>query len=115
MLSKKNNVIIALGGGTVKNVLNRDIINSSGLMIYLESSAEVAYKRLKFKRDRPALLFDENESPTEEEFVNKINTLLEQRKEFYEKADYIVNTDHLPVGKTVDKIVRIIEKHSISN
>ena len=31
------------------------------------------------------------------------------------QADYIINTDSLPVGKTVDKIARIIEKHLVSN
>jgi shikimate kinase len=112
-LSKKNNVIIALGGGTVTSEFNREIIKSTGLMIYLKSSPEAAYKRLKFKRDRPALLFEEDELPTEEKFIKRINSLLEQRKEFYEQADYIINTDSLPVGKTVDKIVRIIEKHLI--
>ena len=114
LLSKKNNVIIALGGGTLKSESNRKIIKSSGLMIYLKSSPEVAYKRLKFKRDRPALLFDGDELPAKEEFISKINFLLDERKEYYEQADYIINTDFLPVGKTVDKIAYIIEKHLIS-
>jgi shikimate kinase len=113
LLSKKQNVIIALGGGTVTSEFNREIIKATGLMIYLKSSPEVAYKRLKFKRDRPALLFEEDELPTEEKFINRIKLLLEQRKEWYEQADYIINTDSLPVGKTVDKIVRIIENHLV--
>ena len=99
-----------MGGGTVTSELNRQIIRSSGIMIYLKSSPEVAYKRLKFKRDRPALLFEGDELPSKKEFLDRISLLLEQRKEFYDQADYIVNTDSLPVGKTVDKIVRIIEK-----
>ena len=113
LLSKKNKVIIALGGGTITSEFNREIIKSTGFMIYLKSSPEIAYKRLKFKRDRPALLFEEDELPTEEKFIKRINSLLEQRKEFYEQADYIINTDSIPVGKTVDKIVRIIEKHLV--
>jgi shikimate kinase len=114
LLSKNVNVIIALGGGTVALQFNFEIIKSSGLIIYLKSSPEVAYKRLKFKRDRPALLFEGDELPTEEEYLKRINFLLEQRKDFYEQADYIINTDFLPVGKTVDKIVRIIEKNFFS-
>jgi shikimate kinase len=110
-ISKNNNVIIALGGGTVVSESNFEIINSSGIMIYLRSSPETAYKRLKFKKDRPALLFEGDELPKEEEFLERINSLFEQRKKFYERADYVINTDSLPVGKTVDKIVRIIEKH----
>ncbi len=115
LLSKNINVIIALGGGTVASESNFEIIKSSGLIVYLKSSPEVAYKRLKFKRDRPALLFEEDELPTEEEFIKRINFILKQRREFYERADYIINTDFLPVGKTVDKIVRLIEKRLNSN
>jgi shikimate kinase len=114
-LSKLNNTIISLGGGTAVSDINFQIINSSGTMIYLKSSPEAAYKRLKFKRDRPALSFNENESPEAGEFLDRLKSLLEQRKEFYERADYTIDTDSIPVGKTVDKIVRIIEKHLVSD
>lgn len=50
--------IISLGGGTIASDKNLNIIKSTGLLIYLESSPEETYKRLRFKRDRPAFLFD---------------------------------------------------------
>ncbi len=31
------------------------------------------------------------------------------RKEYYEQADYYIDTDAEAVGKTVDKLARIIE------
>jgi shikimate kinase len=111
LLSKNNNVIIALGGGTVASETNCKLIKSSGMIIYLKTSPEIAYKRLKFKQDRPALIFEGKDLPSEEKFIKRINSLMEKRKEYYEKADYIITTDSLPVGKTVDKIVRFIEKH----
>ncbi|MBT8380101.1 MAG: shikimate kinase [Ignavibacteria bacterium] len=114
-LSKNNNAIISLGGGTVASEENFNLIVSSGKIIYLKSSPEAAYKRLKYKRDRPALLFEGDDLPTEKEFTDRINSLLEKRKKYYERADYIIDTDHFPVGKTVDKISRIIEKQLASN
>jgi shikimate kinase len=111
LLSKNNNVIIALGGGTVASETNCKLIKSSGMIIYLKTSPEIAYKRLKFKQDRPALIFEGKDLPSEEKFIKRINSLMEKRKEYYEKADYIITTDSLPVGKTVDKIVRFIEKY----
>ncbi len=56
------------------------MIKSSGLLIYLESSPEEVYKRLKYKRDRPALLFDGEGEPTKSEFLQRINELLEKQK-----------------------------------
>lgn len=104
------NYIIALGGGTIANPINLELIKSSGFLIYLESSAEEAYKRLRFKRDRPALLFDGEEEPTKAEFIKKINELLETRKHFYNQADIIINTDNSRIGITVDKLVLLIKK-----
>jgi shikimate kinase len=102
--------IIALGGGTIANQKNLEIIKSSGYLIYLESSPEETYKRLRFKRDRPALLFDGDEEPTKSQFMEKINSLLQKRINYYNQADLKINTDNCQVGKTVDKLSHIIKK-----
>jgi hypothetical protein len=75
----------------------------------LESSPEETYK-VRFKRDRPALLFDGEEEPTKKEFIEKINSLLEKRIKYYDQADLKINTDNCQVGKTVDKLSHIIKK-----
>lgn len=108
--SELESYIIALGGGTIASQTNLDIIKSSGYLIYLESSAEETYKRLRFKRDRPALLFDGDEEPTRAEFIAKINSLLAKRIAYYNQADIKINTDNYRVGKTVDKLSYIIKK-----
>ncbi len=108
--SKLENYIIALGGGTVANQINLEIIKSSGYLIYLESSPEETYKRLRFKRDRPALLFDGEDEPTKTEFLEKINSLLQKRINYYNQADLKINTDNCQVGRTVDKLTHIIKK-----
>lgn len=112
-ISQLQNYIIALGGGTIASDENLKIIKNTGILIYLKSSPETAYQRLRFKRDRPALLFQGEEEPGKEVFINRINELLNKRKHYYEKSDYIINTDHAPVGKTIDKLVAILNKEMI--
>jgi len=102
--------VISLGGGTIVSEKNLEILKSTGFLIYLETSPEEAYKRLRIKRDRPALLFDGDDEPTKEEFMLKINSLLEYRLKFYNRADCKINTDNNYVGKTVDKLVSVISK-----
>ena len=56
-LSEDDEVIISLGGGAIASDINFGIIKSTGKIIYLKSSPEMAYKRLRFKKDRPAFIF----------------------------------------------------------
>ena len=108
-ISKKNHLIVALGGGTIVNRKNLKLLKETGRLIYLHSSPEIAYKRLVFKRNRPALLFEGVEFPTKEQFLERIESLMTARKEYYEQADYLIDTDAEAVGRTVDKLARIIE------
>lgn len=107
--------IIALGGGTIASETNLEIIKSTGFLIYLESSPEETYKRLRFKRDRPALLFDGDEEPSKEKYLERINSLLQMRTKYYNQADIKINTDGCLVGRTVDKISHILKKDFYGN
>lgn len=107
-LSQNDEAIISLGGGAIASEVNFNIIKSSGKIVYLKSSPEMAYKRLRFKKDRPAFNFDEEENPTKEQFIARINELLDSRKKYYEQADFVIDTDNRTVGKTVDIIAQYI-------
>jgi shikimate kinase len=109
-LSEKDEVIVSLGGGAIASNNNFEIIKSSGKIIYLKSSPEMAYKRLRFKTDRPAFIFEGEELPSKEKFLERINYLLDSRKKYYEQCDFVVDTDSQTVGKTVDIIARYINK-----
>lgn len=108
-LSTGNSLIISLGGGTLTSQLNRKVIKETGKLIYLESSVEVAFRRLKHKRDRPLLLSEDTIEQSDEAIYNKIKLLFNERKKYYDKADYIINTDNDQIGMTVDKIANLIQ------
>lgn len=112
-LSENDEVIISLGGGAIASDVNFKIIKSSGKIIYLKSSPEMAYKRLRFKRDRPAFVFEGEEVPSKEEFLQRINRLLDARKKYYEQADFVIDTDNQKVGKTVDILAKFITSDSM--
>jgi len=109
-LSENDESIISLGGGAIASDVNFGIIKSTGKIIYLKSSPEMAYKRLRWKKDRPAFIFEGVEVPTKEQFLERINQLLDSRKKYYEQCDFIVDTDNQTVGKTVDIIAKYINK-----
>lgn len=107
-LSKKENLIIALGGGTIINENNFRIIKSTGKLIYLKVAPEIIYKRIKHKLDRP--LFKDlvlNEKP-EEEFLKRIKDILAERNSLYESADITIDTDKQRIGLTIDSLVKKI-------
>ncbi len=114
-LSTGKELVISLGGGTIANDANFDIIKNSGNIVYLKSSTESMYERLKFKRDRPSLIKSENENPTKDELMGRIEQIFNKRKKYYEQANIIIDTDKTTVGLTVDKIVKIISKQLNTN
>ncbi len=106
-ISENKNLVLALGGGTIINPTNLEIMKRTGTIIYLKVSADYVYKRLMFKRDRPVLQIEGNENPTREQMLEKIESVFNSRKKYYEQADIVIDTDNVSVGITVDKIAKI--------
>lgn len=78
------NCIFACGGGVVERVENMSIIKSSSTIVYLYISANEAYERLKFTKDRPLL-----EGKDRKEIIER---LIKKRDVLYNKyADLKVN------------------------
>jgi shikimate kinase len=103
------NIIVALGGGTITNQDNIDYLKKTGKIIYLKMSAEAAYKRLRFKRDRPILTRDGTVNLSKSEFTARIAQLITERTGYYEQADIIINTDNLQLGFIVDEIAKVLK------
>ncbi len=105
-ISERDEIVIALGGGTINNKQNLELIKNSGILVYLKVSPDVLYKRLKNKIDRPLFKDLVLGEKSENEFLNRIEELLEDREGKYSQADLVVNTDETKVGFTVDKLAK---------
>lgn len=89
--------VIATGGGTILKSVNVDLMRQSGKIIFLETSPDILWERVKGKKDRPLLRGD-----------NPKGTLLSiyaGRQSLYENAnDFKVSTD----GKTANAVAEEI-------
>lgn len=108
-VSKQPHHVISLGGGTIMNPKNLEIIKSNGLLLYLKSSLENIYKRLRYKTDRPIFMDKDGKWLRDTELKSKIKMLMETREPVYSLADLTFTTDNKPVGFTVDEIIKKIK------
>jgi len=84
--TRQKNSVIACGGGIILDKLNRNQLQSSGKVVYLQASISQLVKRLKSKNDRPLL----NGKQIEDE----LNHIWNERKKLYEEtAHMIINVD----------------------
>lgn len=104
--SEREKMVVSLGGGAIIDDDDLDRIKKSGILIFLKSSPETIYQRIKFKKDRPAFLFENIKEPTKEIFLSEIDLLFNSRMKYYSQADIIIQTDNISIGRTVDLIVR---------
>lgn len=95
--------VIALGGGALINDDSFKQIKDNGILIYIKSSPEEIYKRVKDSGKRP-LLSGSADSSREESMLIRIRTLLTERAPVYEKANIIIDRDPLTLEEIVTEI-----------
>ncbi len=98
---KKENVVIALGGGAFLNKLIRKSVKKFSVSFWIDVSANILIKRLKNTNKRP-LLHKKNLSDT----VNKIYL---ERKKTYSEANFRIKCNFLKKDKIIDKIYKLYE------
>jgi shikimate kinase len=109
-LSQEKKVIISLGGGTIASDNNVKFITKNGRLIYLKVEPEIIYTRIKKKTDRPLFKEFVLAENTKEDFIEKIKSMLDEREQYYKKADLVFDVDNSPIGITVDKLAKIVNR-----
>ena len=99
-ISQSQNMVIDTGGGAV--LMEENIVNfkSSGIVICLTADPEIILERTKKYKHRPLLNVEDPK--------RKITDLLSKRKDFYAKADHLIDTGKLTVRQAVEEIIRIV-------
>ena len=85
-LLSQNNCVISLGGGSIINKEIRKSIKKNSYSIYLQVKLRILFNRLKSSKKRPLLNRDTSK-------IEILKNLYDNRKKFYEKADFIVKND----------------------
>ncbi len=107
LADKDEIVIVALGGGAVLAEENRRIMRESGYVIYLKSSPQAIYERVKHKTHRPLLRIDDTEN-VKEKILQKIRTMMSERDPIYKQADLVIERDGMEAEEIADKIMEYL-------
>ena len=84
-ISSYENVVVSTGGGLPCFFDNMEIMNRTGITIYLKENIDELSKRLKSSKQNRPLIKDKNP----EELYNFIETSLRKREPFYNRAKFI--------------------------
>jgi len=99
-LQDYNNVVISTGGGLPCFHDNMDLINKSGLSIYLQAEPSFLKSRLiNNKNSRPLIA-----KIPDEKLEGYLKDLLEQRRSYYEKASIHISAINLNEKKIIEEI-----------
>ena len=104
-LSQYVGIVIATGGGSIKDPENFRYLKESGWIIALYASPETLYKRIAGKRIRPLLL-------NEEYPIKKLEEILDERKMMYAQADFQVDTEGKEIDQIADEIINFLNVNS---
>lgn len=97
-LTKKQNLILATGGGAILNPENRQLLKRSGIVIYLRASVSDLYRRTRHDKNRP-LLQTQN-------LYARLSELYLQRDALYrETAHVIIDSGKQGVRFLVQKLI----------
>ena len=102
-VSKLNSCVISTGAGSILKESNRDLISSSGKVIYLEASIESQLKRTSFDKARPLL-----SKGNKEKILKKMDR---DRRHLYEElADITIKPDKKSRNEIVNEITLELKK-----
>lgn len=94
-------IVIATGGGVIKDPDNFKSLKESGWIIALYASPETLYKRIQGKRVRPLLL-------NQEDPIKKLEEIYNERKGMYAMADFQVDTENKEINDIADEIINLL-------
>lgn len=93
-----SNTVLSTGGGLPVFNNNLSKLNKLGLVLYLKTNEVSIFKRVSTQIGRP--LFGGKEGD--------ISNLISQREKFYNKANYVVNTNDISPDEVLNNVVKIL-------
>ena len=98
---KKDNLVIALGGGAFLNTSIRKEIKNSCLSFWLDLNIPSLILRLKNVKKRPLL--------NEKNLANSINEIYSKRKKIYNESNFRIKCNSKNKDETIYKIIKLYE------
>ncbi|SBT81918.1 Shikimate kinase 1 [secondary endosymbiont of Trabutina mannipara] len=102
-LTKKQGIVLATGGGSVKSCEISNLLASRGIVIYLKTTIEKQLDRTSLDKRRPLLQGKTNQRDI-------FTVLAKERNPLYEKiADITICTDKKSTKIVINKIINILK------
>jgi shikimate kinase / 3-dehydroquinate synthase len=97
-LSKKDNIVLATGGGAILSQENRALLKQSGTVVYLRASINDLHRRTRYDKNRPLL--------QAQNLHQKLTELFAERDSLYqETAHVVVDSGKQGVRSLVQKLI----------
>lgn len=96
-LTNRQGAVVALGGGTFSQPMNKAFVKQNGISIWLNCSLEEILKRVPSDGSRPLL-----QSP------KQVADLLVRRIPDYQEATIKLDASHLTVDEVVERIIALL-------
>jgi shikimate kinase len=104
-LTQRESIVLGTGGGAVLNPTTRSLLHGRGNVIYLHSTAETSYERVRRNRDRPLLMVTDP--------LSRLRQLYEARHPLYtETAHFIVESYRDRPSAVVNEIASTLENRT---
>ena len=101
-LCQMENIVLATGGGCILREINRKNMQKGGHVVYLRTSANLLYSRIRFDKSRPLM---QTKSP-----IDTLRKLLNDREPFYmEVSDTVIMTGKQKINTLVKKATTILK------
>ena len=107
-LCQLNNIVLATGGGSVLLEDNRKNMKNMGDVIYLSTTAELLYSRIRHDKSRPLM---QTNNPLE-----TLKNLLNDREPFYKEVSSItITTGKQKATVIVKRVEEALKRNSFKN
>lgn len=100
-ISQYIGIVIATGGGAIKDPENFSCLKSCGWIIALYASPSILYQRIEGRRVRPLLSGQKDPVKTLEDIYN-------ERKNLYAQADFHINTESKDINQISDEVIELL-------
>jgi len=97
-VSQGEGLVIDCGGGIVLREQNINNLHYKSTIVFLKTSVEAIYNRVKNQTHRPLLNVKNPKAKIDEFLVSRLSS--------YEKADFIVDTSEKTIDSVVDEIIK---------
>ncbi len=104
-LVKRNNIVLATGGGAVLNEQSRDALRDNGIVVYLKSTVHDLWQRTRHDRNRPLLQTADPRA--------RLKELYELRDPIYTQvADLVMSTGKQSVHSMVLQLQQELSRYT---